>query len=298
MRRVYLITGIIIASGLTGLGLWYRHVGAPTQTLADLLPGVDSTVQPTVTFAVIGDNEGDNPTYRNLVSQIVENPEVDFILHVGDLMANGGAEEISGAQELHDELGVNVPVYAVPGNHDIKLDASRTEFQRAFGQLPRSVDIHHVHLILLDNADRKVGFTDTTLSWLEADLAAWDARKPDDGIAILAYHRPFAYPLANILGDDETPTSRASNERFLSILSQHDIAHAYTGHVHTSIDYVMVTSRDATNRPAKTVPVTVSGGGGQEIQSAFGTLLQTQFHALVVEADATTLTARTLRPTP
>lgn len=296
MRKVYLITAILLACGFIGLGLWYRHIGAPTNLLADVLPGVERRAQPTVTFAVIGDNEGDNPTYRNLIQQVAKNPDVQFILHVGDVVANGGATELTAIQNLHAELGVGVPVYAVPGNHDTIDDPNRAAFARAFGATPRSVDVENIHLILLDNAERKVGFTDETLAWLETDLKDWDKRKPTDGVTLIAYHRPFAYPLADILGDDETRTSRASNERFLGVLAQHEVAHIFTGHVHTAITYAMVAARDNANKPIRTIPVTVSGGGGQPIQTAFGALLQTEFHALVVTVTEGEVTTTTLRP--
>ncbi len=296
MRKVYLITAILLASGLIGLGLWYRHAGAPTKLLADVLPGVGQRVQPSVIFAVIGDNEGDNPTYRNLIQQITANPDVEFILHVGDLVANGGTAELAAIQKLHTELGVRVPVYAVPGNHDTIDDPNRAAFASAFGTTPRSINVENVHLVLLDNAERKVGFTDATLAWLEDDLSAWEKRKPASGVTLLAYHRPFAYPLADILGDDETRTSRASNERFLEVLAKHTVTQIFTGHVHTAITYAMVTARDNTNKPSQTIPVTVSGGGGQPIQTAFGALLKTEFHALVVTVTEGNLTTKIIRP--
>ena len=294
MRKVYLIVALALIGGLTGLVLWYRHIGAPNQFISDLIPGT-TTLQPSVTFAVVGDNEGDNPHYRNLIQQIVADEDIQFLLHVGDATNLGGSAQLQALQDLHAELDLAIPIYAIPGNHDIKNDVDRSAFQSTFGKLPRSVDIQNVHLVLLDNADRKVGFTAADLDWLERDLSNQQTRQPADSLArkpanpitILAYHRPFAYPLADFFGDDETPASRKTNERFLSILAQHPVQHIFTGHIHTAFDYTMVTQTDKTNRATKTVPVTISGGGGQPIQSAFGGLVQENFHWLKVTVQGT-----------
>lgn len=283
MRKVYLIAALALTGGLTGLVLWYQHLGAPNATIAKFIPGTTVRNEPQVTFAVVGDNEGDNPDYRDLIQQIAADPGVQFLLHVGDTTNLGGKAELQALQALHTELGLTIPVYAVPGNHDIKADTQQAAFQDTFGAIPRSVDVGNVHLILLDNADRKNGFPEAELAWLEKDLADSPTRQRADSLTILAYHRPFAYPLAELFGDDETKTSRQSNERFLAILAKYPVQHVFTGHIHTALDYTMVTQTDATNRAVQTVPVTVSGGGGQPIQAAFGGLVKEKFHALKVK---------------
>ncbi len=281
MRKVYLILVLALIGGLTGLVLWYQHVGAPNPIIADLIPGA-SVRQPQVTFAVIGDNEGINPVYENLISQIAADQDVQFLLHLGDALENGTAAEWQGLARAHERLGLRVPFSIVPGNHDLAEDPDRKNFAAANVAAWRSIDVGNVHLVLLDNADRKVGFPAAELAWLQADLADLQTRKVADQVTILAYHRPFAYPLASILGDDETRASRASNDAFLAILAQYPVDQIFAGHVHTAIDYTMVTARDATNKATQTVPVTVSGGGGGEVQSAFGGLITKNFHWLKV----------------
>ena len=291
MRKVYLIVVLALTGGLAGLVLWYQHVGAPNQTVATLIPGSTVRREQTVTFAVVGDNEGDNPDYRDLIKQIAADRNVQFLLHVGDTTNRGGATELAALQALHTELGLTIPVYAVPGNHDIKEDSNRKAFQATFGALPRSIDIQNLHLVLLDNADRKIGFPADELAWLERDLADWQTRRLADSLTILAYHRPFAYPLADFFGDDETRASRGTNERFLAILAKFPVQHIFTGHIHTAMDFTMVTQTDATNRATQTVPVTISGGGGQPIQSAFGGLVKENFHWLKVTVMGTEISA-------
>jgi predicted phosphodiesterase len=281
MRKVYLIVAFLLLGGLAGLVLWYWRIGAPNQFIADLIPGA-AVVQPSVTFAVIGDNEGINPVYENLVTQIAADEDVQFVLHLGDALEHGTLAEWQELQDAHARFGLSVPFYIVPGNHDVADDPNRTTFAKVNSAAWRSVDVGNVHLVLLDNAERKVGFPADELTWLDADLAALQNMKVKDQVTVIAYHRPFAYPLASLLGDDETRTSRLSNEQFLTILAKYPVNHIYAGHVHTAIDYTMVVARDATNKSSATVPVTVSGGGGGELQSAFGGLVKERFHWLKV----------------
>lgn len=295
MRPVYRIL-LLIAACAGALALWWSRGTSAPKLVESLLPNFSTAQPPAIHFAVIGDNEGENPAYNALVQRIVADSAIQFVLHVGDATPTGSAEEFRALQALHARLGLTVPVYMVPGNHDVIADDSTRAWSTFVGERWRSVDIENLHLVLLDNAERKIGFPEAELDWLAQDLADWQARKPADGMTVLAYHRPFAYPLANLLGDDETRTSRASNERFLKILAQHTVDHIFTGHIHTALDYPMVISRDANDRVAKSVPVTVSGGGGQPIQTAFGGLLKEKFHALKVSTQAGELTTTVLTP--
>ncbi|MEK7631750.1 MAG: metallophosphoesterase [Patescibacteria group bacterium] len=282
MRPVYRIL-LLVAAVAGALLLWQTRSNSPASVVDALLPNFATNRTPSQTFAVIGDNEGSNPVYDDLIRQIAADSAIQFVLHVGDATSTGAAAELQALKTLHEKLGLRVPVYMVPGNHDIIDDQATQAWSKNVGERWRSLDVGNVHLVLLDNADRKVGFPTDELDWLEKDLADSPSRRLADSVTILAFHRPFNYPLANILGDDETRTSRASNERFMQILAANPVDYIFTGHVHTAIDYTMVLERDANDRIAKSVPVTVSGGGGQPIQAAFGGLLKEKFHALKVE---------------
>ncbi len=294
MHVVYRRILIVLAcASLVALGFLAWHARPVLNSTASTpQTAVDGNDEETLRFAVIGDNEGDNPAYRSLLSQIAKQDQTQFLLHMGDATANGTAEEHAALKALHQELGLTIPVYAVPGNHDIIDDPDRKNWNAVYGAAWRSLDIANLHLVLLDNAERKVGFPDEELDWLEKDLAVVQP----DRMTILAYHRPFGYPLADILGDDETRTSRKSNARFLSIIAKYKVDHIFNGHVHTRIDFPLTVSWDSTNKPTKSVPVTVSAGGGQPPQNALGGLLPQKFHALVVSVSKAAIAITELLP--
>ena len=277
MRKVYLILTLVLIAGLGALG-WRAWRSETVKDIRSIFVSNNTNTAGGISFAVIGDNEGENSIYNSLIQKISNDKSIQFVLHVGDATSQGSAEELAALQTLHQKLGLTVPVYAVPGNHDIKTDPSRKAWTDAIGDPWRSVEIGNIHLVLLDNADRKVGFPAEELDWLEQDLTAVPAGKS----IIIAYHRPFNYPLASIVGDDETTASQKTNERFLNIIKKYPIVHIFTGHIHTSLDYTMTLVKDANGNVIISVPVTISGGGGQPPQAGFGGLLPEKYHALKV----------------
>lgn len=218
----------------------------------------------TIRFAVVGDNHGVNPVYQQIISELADKP-MDFLLNVADTSEDGTAAEFSAVRQLESSL--RYPVYHTVGNHDIDSNGSRGTFTRTFDQPAWGVRrLPGIRLIILDNADRKVGFSTDQLEALEEEL-----EQTYDGVTILAYHRPFDLPLTALVGDDETTTSRRSNNRLLAILRAHPVDYIFTGHIHTYLPYSVAG-----------IPAVVSGGGGDPAQTAIGGEKNNYFHYLEV----------------
>ncbi|MBI4092618.1 MAG: metallophosphoesterase [Candidatus Kerfeldbacteria bacterium] len=215
-------------------------------------------------FAVIGDTEGHIDTYRQLLALAKTNGAA-FVIHVGDVSADGSnasldqMREVAAAQEL--------PVYTVPGNHDIRVDPTRQTFAARFNKVNFAFEASGFRFALLDNADRQVGFSDQTLAWLADDLA-----QHRQATYVLAFHRPFGFPLSSIVGDDETPPSRAANNQFLSIISRAQVAAIFSGHLHIYLPYKL-----------NSIPAYITGGGGGDPQPELGRLGQQANHLLLVK---------------
>jgi hypothetical protein len=121
-----------------------------------------------------------------------------------------------------------------------------------------------------------VGFPQEELAWLERDLSA-----NTEPVTVVTFHRPFGYPLADVLGDDETPASRRTNEAFRAILKRSPVTRIYTAHLHTHVSYFL----DDT-------PVEISGGGGDPAQAVLGGPSANFFHAVLVTVRGSQLTSR------
>jgi predicted phosphodiesterase len=260
MRWFIFIT--LFFSLLLGIFIWGSGTDVPKaaregiQQIQDILP------TPETRFLVVGDNHGVNPIYRAALAR-AKKEGVDFVLNLADLTEHGTEEEFAAVDEL--ERGFGIPVYHTLGNHDIKTDATGGLYTKRFHPRWYSKDIGTVHLVVLDNADRKVGFSSAQLEWLERDLAA-----NTKGVTIIAFHRPFGFPLAELLGDDETPASRRSNDAFRAVIAKYPVTRIFTAHIHTHATYSL-----------DSVPVEISGGGGDPAQSSLGGPENSYFHAII-----------------
>lgn len=218
---------------------------------------------PATRFFVVGDNHGPKEVYKELL-QKAKVQGASFVINVADLTEHGTEAELRDVLAL--EQAVGLPVEHVIGSHDIKSDPSRVTWQRVIGAPDRSFDRADAHFVLLDNADRTVGFPNETLAWLRQDLAAAKGRQ-----TFLFYHRPFGLPFEKLFGDDETPASRKTNEAFRAVLREFTPRLIFTSHVHVYLPYTL-----------EGIESYVTGGGGDPTQTILGGSGSSFFHGLLV----------------
>lgn len=264
MRTRTVISGILglVVLSAVGISLWILR--QPLHETYQAIANQATSSGPKVRFAVVGDNHGDNPIYRQILTELKDEP-IDFVVNLADTSENGTRTEFEGVKVLESQL--SIPVYHTVGNHDIKTDPTRALDTEIFGVAPwYSFTKGSVHFVILDNADRKVGFPAASLDWLATDLAAHESET-----ILIAYHRPFDLPLGQVVGDDETSASRATAERFKKIIAAYPVKFIFTAHLHTYIPYTV-----------NDIPAVVSGGGGDPAQTVLGGPANNLFHYLLV----------------
>lgn len=231
-----------------------------------LLSSSKSAQAPSVVFAVIGDTEGHADIYRTMVEE-ARSRGARFILHTGDVASEATRGEFLSMKTVTEDS--HLPVFVAPGNHDVGDETGRAFFTSVFNNTNFAFDEGNFRFLILDNADRKVGFSVETLSWLEHDL-----RDHPDARYVIAFHRPFNLPLSSLLGDDETPASRASDARFIEIVRSAHVESYFTGHLHLYLPYRL-----------DGIQAYVTGGGGGEPQPSLGLLNNQQRHFLLVRGN-------------
>lgn len=159
---------------------------------------------------------GDTQTYSHreigyvrdtLVREVAALDDPVFLIIQGDVIG----DDLSLYPRLKRVLAAaGVPVYLVPGNHDLDFDAttdarSFDTFRRVFGPAYYSFDVGDVHFVVLDSVDYPCQAEDgepafcakesptyngridaTQLAWLARDLAV----VPDDRLIVLNMHIP------------------------------------------------------------------------------------------------------------
>jgi Icc protein len=169
-------------------------------------------------------------TLRAAIAKIKAAPEPPaFVLHTGDLTHLSKPSEFDTLQQVLSEL--SVPVFYVPGEHDVLEDDGRSYLQR-FGKGTQgtgwySFDQNGVHFVGLVNVvNLRAGGLGSLggeqLEWLEKDLARLAGSTP---IVVFA-HIPLwsVYPEWGWGTDD--------SERALSHLKRFGSVSVLNGHIH------------------------------------------------------------------
>jgi 3',5'-cyclic AMP phosphodiesterase CpdA len=192
-RRWFVIAGLLGAMAAHPAGAQPPDTGSPLR------------------LVVLGHVRGDrppqtlNPKIDELVAE-VRSLAPRFVVLTGDIIwgdIRDEPEERPDPAEVErewDELDaalakLGVPIYRVPGNHDISDLGTRDIWRRRYGALPQSVVIGGVRLLLLtsvwippDGDTRKnvgagVDLDATQLAWLDQELA-----RPFDGVTLAFMH--------------------------------------------------------------------------------------------------------------
>lgn len=167
-----------------------------------------------------------------LIDQINRLPyRIDFAVHTGDIMHDLILDEATVKAGLDAMSGLNMPVYYVPGNHDILHDnftPTRQAFEKNFGKL---LGIHEhgeltVATIYTEPLARSFEIQDFhPLDDLESALKALDG-KP----AIVCHHTPC---VGNLYNDREySGWPDEAGKEWIALLNRYKVKAVLAGHFH------------------------------------------------------------------
>jgi 3',5'-cyclic AMP phosphodiesterase CpdA len=156
---------------------------------------------------------------------------VDVVVHTGDSVHNGTAEEYAHLRKILAEL--EAPLFLIPGNRD-RHDALRAAFNH-FSYLPGDGDFLHyvvedypIRLVALDSieaGERKGVFSGERLTWLEETLA----REPDRPTLLFIHHPPFDI-VPHFVGGYRRPQEAKD---LADVVARHpQVVRLLCGHVH------------------------------------------------------------------
>ena len=158
-------------------------------------------------------------------------PQPDVVIHTGDIVHNGRADEYAVAATILADL--KAPVYVIPGNKDDRANL-RTAFAGTYlapgsDVIDYVVEDFPVRLIALDTLDpggNKGDFSfeqiDRLSRWLDADTA-----KP---AAIFCHHPPFAVSVGPVAINFARPEVMEALAETLQRPGR--VAGVFCGHVH------------------------------------------------------------------
>jgi predicted phosphodiesterase len=179
-------------------------------------------------FVAFGDTRTRHEVHKKVVEAIIKTAP-DFVLHTGDLVANG--EDVAQWPVFfsieHDLLNKTV-FCPVPGNHE---RGSRLYYDAFDQRLPYySFDWGAAHFSMLDTDINNVApteplreaFWSEQLRWLEADLAA--AQKA--GLRFAAVHHPMITAMKSRQGKNP------AYEQLMALFEKYKVQVVFAGHDH------------------------------------------------------------------
>ncbi len=169
-------------------------------------------------------------TLRRCIADI-NRQGVDVVIHTGDSVHHGSAEEYAHLREILADL--ETPLFLIPGNRD-RHGALRAAFNH-LSYLPKNGDLlhyvvedHPIRLVALDSVgagERKGVFCVRRLAWLEETLA----REPDRPTILFIHHPPFDIA-PHYVGGYRCPRDA---EGLAAAVSRHpQVERLLCGHVH------------------------------------------------------------------
>jgi 3',5'-cyclic AMP phosphodiesterase CpdA len=201
-------------------------------------------------FAVCGDSRDDKDGIFPQILSAVDNSDMEFLLHTGDMVNM----DSPGEWNLYREATARFrkPLRVVIGNHELYGRGTSEKFAERFGLPGSSWSFTHkdAHFAIVDNA--KGTFPDNTLAWLDRDLAAHPKGKDGITTLVVAMHIP-----PDTAGTKPHGTRFDYEERsamLLAILKRHGVDAVLSGHEH--MQYV---------ENWEGVLVLISGGAGAKL---------------------------------
>jgi 3',5'-cyclic AMP phosphodiesterase CpdA len=214
-------------------------------------------------FVVMGDNRNGDETYKRLLAKINRYAQGKagrgqrdpgyrplFLLHTGDTVPSGAEPEWHNFAEMMSAL--ELPAVFVPGNHEMRVEGGRTNFERFVGDGDWSFDFAGCRFIGLD--DSTGVFSPESVSFLRRELGL-DGAAPAPQRKFVAFHQPPYY------GKWVVHSTKPDGEGSHSVEVMAAIAAAKTdavlmGHIHLYDSEVV-----------DGVPYIISAGGGAPLYS-------------------------------
>lgn len=191
--------------------------------------------------AQVRDYQEMNYMRDDIVADIVADDAfgADFAIALGDMLT----DQLTLYPQFKQIMGLmGIPVFYVPGNHDMDVDAiddthHLDTYISYFGPTNYSFDYGNVHYVVLDNVkwlgatpnlstgNMTDGFSSNALTWLANDLAF----VPKDKLLVLAMH----IPLVTWVDAPGAMTPGGDRDTLYALVADYKVL-ALTGHTHVT----------------------------------------------------------------
>lgn len=194
-----------------------------------LLAATPGECQDSVTFLHITDthvtSQHNTEPVVELLAHLSDGGKPAFVVNTGDVTELGTEAEFQAYKRVI--ASSPVPVYAVPGNHDVRWAPTGKEaFESACGRLYQSFDYGGCHFVLMDSTvvlEHWGHFDGAQLDWLRNDLRH------------VGTNTPVFFFFHHWLGRVGTNIDNAAE--FLEIIAPYNVVAIFVGHGHADLKW-------------------------------------------------------------
>jgi Icc-related predicted phosphoesterase len=244
--RVFILLGVFI---LVANFVW--HISTRTGSDAMTLPpaGEVLPVAKPFTFGVVGDSRR-NVAVLCAIMKDAATRRAEFMLHGGDIINAPNRRQYNWVLHELSENRTTVPIYAVPGNHDIDESATDNEvrtrlYRQAFGPRRYWFGCGDVLFVAFDDSMGRCEKEE--LDWLQQTLVR---HRPDFKRCFIFMHMPPYDPRPEEPGHSLLDED---GQKLLKVLKLHDVDAVFASHIHSF-----------TQGSREDIPLYITGGGGAD----------------------------------
>jgi len=178
-------------------------------------------------FGVVGDIQNEWNSGEH-IAESIKDKDLDFFIHLGDIVSLGNEEEYIEAAELMTKF--SVPVYHIVGNHDVSSLGSGFEYySKYFGKTNYSFSYNSDLFVALDAADQGISrkvfdFGETTLE-----------QQTGENKFVFQHVPPFDD--SGIRNNSFSTNFEAA--RYMNLMIDNDVDVVFAGHVHSYQDFTV-----------------------------------------------------------
>jgi Icc protein len=216
----------------------------------------DAAVVERFRFAAMGDIQTAMPSVGDIFARIDEEPDLRFVISMGDLVEDGRLDEYDLLLEKFQEL--DIPYFSTIGNHELR--ANLDQWHQLFGRYNVHFTFKGTAFSFVDSGNASID--PLVYSWLEDWLD-----EAEETVHVFGTHYPPIDPVGARAGSFR---SRKEAAKLLAMLAGGKVDLTLYGHIHSYYAYENAG-----------IPAYISGGGGAIPEKLDGI----GRHFLVVEAN-------------
>ena len=186
---------------------------------------------------MVADSHNDNLYLKKALSQTKQDPQIKFIIGLGDYTEVGTIDELKNAKKELDDASIRY--FLTVGDHDLwdarnKGLPATANFNQLFGPAYQSFSFENFYFILLFNSDNYQGVDEDQMRWLQQQL---QKAKQEGRIIFIFTHEPLYHPSSDHVMGRVEGNLKIQAKNLIRTLKDWGVSKVFSGDTHYFSQY-------------------------------------------------------------